>query len=56
MVRVFLSLPWVPLTLMALFVFLMSLLLPLWFTTSFLFVVLQLTIPFLLNLTPLVLL
>jgi hypothetical protein len=56
MVHVFLSRPWVPLTLMALFVFLMFLLHPLWFTTFFLFVDLQLTIPVLLNLTPLVLL
>jgi hypothetical protein len=56
MVHVFLSRPWVPLALMVLFIFLMFLLHLLWFTTLFVFVDPQLTIPVLLNLTLLVLL
>jgi hypothetical protein len=56
MVRVFLSLPWAPLTLTDPFASPMFLWPPLWFTTSFLFVVLQLTILVLSNLTLLVLL
>jgi hypothetical protein len=56
MVHVFLSRLRVPPVLMAPFVFLMFLLLLLWFTTFSLFVILQLTIHFLWNLTLLVLL
>ena len=56
MARVFLSHLWVLLVLMAPFAFLTSLLPLLWFTTFFLFVGLQLTIPARLSLILLVLL
>ena len=56
MARVFLSRPWVPPALMALFVFPTFLLHLLWFTTFFLFASLLLTTPALLSLTLLVLL